>query len=160
MGESEANKRDREGVSGYLVVALLLAAFGYGVYHVYDADSSPPPFRMGPIEENLERLYTAAQVFFVEMPPAFATYGDLVGPDKAIPELESLYGERYDEIVIDRGALEVGVLLPNGPSIGYNATLAERDRLREQAQDPESRKRLLQRLAGRPGGTDPEQSGP
>lgn len=110
---------------------------------------------MSPIEENLERLYAAAQVFFVETSPAFATYEDLVGPDRAIPKLESIFGESYEGIVIDRAALEIGVLLPSGPSVDYMTTLAERDRLREQAQDPEARQHLLRRLAGRADENEP-----
>lgn len=151
MAGNSVKKGNGECVSGSLVVLLLLAAFGYGIYHVFNVESAPPSIRMSPVnpvEENLERLYAAAQVFFAETSPAFATYEDLVGPDRLIPKLESISGESYEGIVIDRAALEVEVLLPDGLPISYGATAAERDGLREQAQDPEARQRLLRRLAG------------
>ena len=140
----------KEGISGYIVVLLLLAAFGYGVYHVMRAESTgrEQTFRMGPVEANLESLFIAAQIHFFDTGANEARYGDLVGPGRPMPRVVSVYGEDYTGLRIGEGDLSLSVSLPNGPSVAYEATALERDNLRASARDPERRRRLLRQIGG------------
>ncbi|MCC5805284.1 MAG: hypothetical protein JJU00_03045 [Opitutales bacterium] len=140
----------KEGASGYIVVLLLLAAFGYGVYHVMRAESTgrEQTFRMGPVEANLESLFVAAQIYFVDTGAEETRYDDLVGPGRYLPRLISVYGEDYTRMRIGEGDLSIAVSLPNGPSVGYEATALERDNLRASAEDSERRRRLLRQIGG------------
>ncbi len=140
----------KEGISGYIVVLLLLAAFGYGVYHVMRAESAgrEQTFRMGPVENNLESLFIAAQFHFVDTGAGEALFHDLVGPGRYLPRFISVYGEDYTALRITPDDLRIVVSLPNGPSVGYEATVIERDNLRASAADPERRRRLLRQIGG------------
>lgn len=142
----------KEGVSGYIVVALLFAAFAYGVYHVMRAESSgrEQTFRMGPVETNLESLFTAAQFHFVDTGARQAAFHDLVGPGRLLPRFISVYGEDYTNLIIGEGDLSVAVSLPNGPSVDYEITALERANLRASIADPGRRLRILRQIGADP----------
>lgn len=123
-------------VSGYLAVALLLAMFAYGVFHVMRAHHSPPPFRMGPVEDQLQSIYEAAQGVFARTDLPSVTLADLVAPAGPLPPIITIYGEDYSSLRIGRDDLAVTIQLPGGPQVTYAVTMAERDRLRTRLRSP------------------------
>ncbi|MCC5841986.1 MAG: hypothetical protein JJT96_17860 [Opitutales bacterium] len=130
---SEAEPRT---VSGYLAVALLLAMFAYGVFHVMRAHNSPPPFRMGPVEDQLQAIYEAAQSVFARTEMDSVTIRDLTEPMGPLSPIITIYGEDYGSLRIGRDDLAVTIQLPGGPQVTYAVTMAERDRLRARLRSP------------------------
>lgn len=70
------------------------------------------------IQNNLRQLSMAAEQYYLENDVEEATYEDLVGPDKYIPELESVSGEDYSEIEFRQGE-PLRVYLPDGREISF-----------------------------------------
>jgi len=122
------------GTPGWLVVLLLLSLFGYGVFQYYQTTSVPQGFRMTPVEANLRAIFLAAQDALIKEGVYTIDYATLTAPEGRLAPVESVYGEDYHPITLDRETLEIGVQLPdNGPFITFEVTPRELIELRERA---------------------------
>ena len=128
---SPKQKKPRSS-SGILVVVMLLAAFGYGIFQYYETTQVPQGFRMTPVESNLRTIFLAAQTQFVAGAKGEITYPQLLAMEGGIEPVSSVYGETYEEIWLDRETTAIAVVLPDGgPEIEFSVTPRELIELRE-----------------------------
>lgn len=72
------------------------------------------------VENNLRQYASAAQQYMLDEGVNEVTYGDIVGPDKYILQLESVAGESYEDIVVTDDTWDISVTLPDGRVITYS----------------------------------------
>ena len=65
------------------------------------------------IQNNLRQLSSAAEQYYLETGSTNATYDNLVGPNRYIPELKPVAGENYRSIIFKQGS-PIRITLPDG----------------------------------------------
>lgn len=72
------------------------------------------------VTNNLRQLAAASQQYFLETGESSVMAEDLIGPDAYIPQLQSVAGESYQNILISADETTLSVTLPDGSVISYS----------------------------------------
>lgn len=72
------------------------------------------------VTNNLRQLAAASQQYFLETGESSVMAEDLIGPEAYIPQLQSVAGESYQNILISADETTLSVTLPDGSVISYS----------------------------------------
>lgn len=81
------------------------------------------PQQIAAIRENLRLLLTAARLHFLEGKGHYATFADLVGPEKYLARLEPIAGEDYRGLTLMKGETDrLVVMTAAGDKVVFGGT--------------------------------------